>query len=107
MSAPIDLATQLHALADQVDHLKPGEVIGTLEKIKFEVWTNANSAPIAPPAPTVALDIDEVSKRTGMSKPWLYREARADRLPFARRIGRRLVFDEAGLTRWLARRTTR
>jgi excisionase family DNA binding protein len=39
-----------------------------------------------------------------MSRDWLYREARAGRLPFARRLGRRVVFDEAGLDRWLARR---
>jgi predicted DNA-binding transcriptional regulator AlpA len=43
----------------------------------------------------------------GMSVPWLYREARAGRLPFARRIGRRLVFDRAECTRWLARRPPR
>jgi predicted DNA-binding transcriptional regulator AlpA len=102
-----DLARQLHALADQLEHLKPGEVIGTLEKLKFEVWTGANSAPVAPAAPSTALDIDEVYRRTDMSKPWLYREARAGRLPFARRLGRRIVFDEAGLTRWLERRRTR
>jgi len=41
---------------------------------------------------------------TGMSRGWLYREARAGRLPFARRLGRRLAFDEAGLQRWLDRR---
>ena len=47
-----DLAAQLHALADQVDRLKPGEVIGTLEKIKFEVWTNAATVPIVSPEPS-------------------------------------------------------
>jgi excisionase family DNA binding protein len=102
-----DLAAQLHALADQVDRLKPGEVIGTLEKIKFEVWTNAATVPIVSPEPSTALGISEVSKRTGMSKPWLYREARAGRLPFARRIARRFVFDEAGLMRWLENRRAR
>jgi excisionase family DNA binding protein len=39
-----------------------------------------------------------------MSKDYIYREARAGRLPFARKHGRRLVFDEAGLQRWLERR---
>jgi excisionase family DNA binding protein len=104
MSDGHDIRAQLHALADQLEHLGPGEVIGTLEKLKFEVWSGATAAPIVPPAPSVALTVDEVMQRTGMSKPWLYREARAGRLPFARRLGRRLVFDEAGLTRWLERR---
>jgi excisionase family DNA binding protein len=102
-----DLARQLHALADQVDTLEPGQVIGELERLKFTLWMGATAAPVAQPAPSTALDIDEVVKRTGMSKPYLYREARAGRLPFARRIGRRIVFDEAGLTRWLERRRTR
>jgi excisionase family DNA binding protein len=102
-----DIRAQLHELADQLEHLKPGEVIGTLEKLKFEVWTGANSAPIAPPAPSAALDIDEVVRRSGVSKPYLYREARAGRLPFARRIGRRFTFDEAGLARWLEKRRPR
>lgn len=99
-----DLARQLHALADRLDTLQPGQVIGELERLKFTLWTGATAAPVAQPAPSTALDIAEVAKRTGMSRPWLYREARAGRLPFARRIGRRLSFDEVGLARWLARR---
>jgi excisionase family DNA binding protein len=102
-----DIRAQLHALADQLEHLRPGEVIGTLEKLKFEVWTGANSAPTAPPAPSTALTVDEVAARTGMSKPWIYREARAGRLPFARKLGRRFTFDETGLVHWLERRRAR
>ena len=61
----------------------------------------------AEPPETLAtrmLAVTETAARTGMSRGWLYREARAGRLPFARRIGRRSVFDEAGLNRWLTRR---
>jgi excisionase family DNA binding protein len=57
-----------------------------------------------PPGPSQALDVGDVAQRTGMSRGWLYREARAGRLPFARRLGRRVVFDEAALRRWLERR---
>src|SRR4029453_14151581 len=100
------LAAQLHALADQVEQLDVAEVLGKLEALRFTLWTTA-TAP-APPAttapPSRALDVEEVMRRTGMSKDWLYREARAGHLPFARRIGRRVVFDEAGLARWLERR---
>jgi excisionase family DNA binding protein len=96
-----DLAAQLHALADRLDTLEPGQVLGELERLRFAIWTGATAAPAAPPAPSTALGISEVHKRTGMSRAYLYRAARAGRLPFARRIGRRLVFDEAGLTRWL------
>ena len=48
------------------------------------------------------LTMDEVATRTAMSKSWLYRHAK--HLPFARRIGRKVLFDDAGLTRWLANR---
>jgi excisionase family DNA binding protein len=102
-----DLAAELHALADRLDTLERAQVIGELERLKFTLWTGANSAPVAPAAPSAALDIEEVMKITGMSKAWLYREARAGRLPFARRIGRRLLFDEAALMRWLARRPSK
>src|SRR5262249_13522273 len=44
------------------------------------------------------LDITEAAKRLGISKDWLYRHA--SELPFALRIGRRLVFDSVALERW-------
>lgn len=100
-----DLSAQLRALADRVDGLDPAQVVGELEALKFAVWTTAIAPPAPPPsAPSRGLDVAAVMKRTGMSKDCLYREAREGRLPFARRLGRRVVFDEAGLARWLDRR---
>jgi predicted DNA-binding transcriptional regulator AlpA len=63
----------------------------------------ARRARVADP-PGDALAVDQVVAATGMSRQWLYREARAGRLPFAGKIGRRITFDAAGLRRWLARR---
>ena len=107
-----DLAAQLHALADRLDSLAHEEVIGTLETIKSRVQCEmvcARLTAVAPSAPGAgaALDVDEVVKRTGMSKAWLYRTARSGQLPFARRIGRRIRFDELGLARWLEKRRAR
>ena len=59
--------------------------------------------PVAP-VPSRALAIADVLTQTGMSRSWLYREARAGHLPFARKMGTRVTFDAAGLARWLARR---
>jgi predicted DNA-binding transcriptional regulator AlpA len=106
--APLaDVPGRLRALADraEAEALGPGDLVGQLEALKFEVWTRAMQpeAP-APAGPSRGLDVAAVEERTGMSKDWLYREARAGRLPFARRLGRRVVFDQAGLTRWLERR---
>jgi hypothetical protein len=44
------------------------------------------------------LSADEAAARLGLSKVYLYRHT--DRLPFARRIGRRVVFSAKGLERW-------
>ena len=48
------------------------------------------------------LTIREAAERAGMSVDWFYRHARS--LPFARRIGRKRLFSEHGLNRWLATR---
>jgi predicted DNA-binding transcriptional regulator AlpA len=44
----------------------------------------------------------EAARRLGISKDWLYRNA--ERLPFAVRIGRRVLFSARGLERWNAQR---
>jgi predicted DNA-binding transcriptional regulator AlpA len=59
------------------------------------------SAP--PESSTGLLSADAAADRLGMSKVWLYRNAA--RLPFARKVGRSLRFDAAGIDRWLARRS--
>jgi predicted DNA-binding transcriptional regulator AlpA len=99
------LPERLHQLADQVEQLDVAEVLGRLEVLRVQLWTSATTpAPPAAPAPGRAIDIEAVKARTGMSLDWLYRQARKGRLPFARRLGRRVTFDAAGLERWLERR---
>ena len=101
-----DVADRLRQLADAVEgQLDVAQVLGELEVLRFRLWMSATSPPPPAAAPSRALDVAAVVERTGMSKDWLYREARAGRLPFARRLGRRVVFDKAGLDRWLDRRT--
>ena len=51
------------------------------------------------------LGIAEAAERLGVSKDFLYR--RAKRLPFTRRIGRRLLFSAQGLEAWNRRRAAR
>ena len=45
------------------------------------------------------LTVDEVVRRTGMSRDYIYRHANA--FPFTRRLGRSLRFSERGMLRWL------
>src|SRR5687768_14957748 len=51
------------------------------------------------------LSAEEAARRLGVSKDWLYRQAGS--LPFAVRIGRRLVFSARGLERWNQQRMGR
>jgi excisionase family DNA binding protein len=101
-----DLTAALHHLADQLgDGLDVAEALGQLEVVRVALWRQATApVPAAPAAPTRAVPLREVVARVGMSRDWIYRQARAGRLPFARRHGRRVVFDESAMVRWLKRR---
>lgn len=44
------------------------------------------------------LDAAEAARRLGISRDWLYKNR--DRLPFAVKLGRRVVFSARGLERW-------
>jgi excisionase family DNA binding protein len=48
------------------------------------------------------LDVEEAARRMGVSKDYLYRHQK--KFPFARRIGRKLLFSSVGLEKFLARR---
>jgi excisionase family DNA binding protein len=103
------LASLLQAL-DAASAAELPTLIGQLEAAKARAWARLTAPPMATHVSTgddAALDIVEVARRTGMSRQWLYRQARAGHLPFAKRLGRRLKFDPAGLARWMARRPSR
>jgi excisionase family DNA binding protein len=48
------------------------------------------------------LSIDEAAKRLGMSKSWVYKRRKS--LPFAYKLGSRIVFSAHGLERWIEHR---
>ncbi len=51
------------------------------------------------------LDAAEAARRLGISRDWLYKNR--DRLPFAVKLGRRVVFSARGLERWNRQRMSR
>jgi len=60
---------------------------------------SAEGAPVVAEATPIALvGVEEASKILGLSTSYLYRH-RAE-LPFARKIGTRLLFDRAGMAAW-------
>jgi excisionase family DNA binding protein len=63
----------------------------------------------APGTPRVNRNLSalEASQRSGVSTAYLYKQVKAGTLPFALRIGGRVLFDESGLERWIRQRRVR
>jgi predicted DNA-binding transcriptional regulator AlpA len=82
----------LAAFVDQLPADRLPEVIGRLAAAQARalarLTTPSREETRVSASDRAALDVAEVSRRTGMSVPSLYRQARAGHLPFARRIGR-------------------
>jgi excisionase family DNA binding protein len=74
-------------------------VLGELERAKAVLWARL-TAPSPPLGRT--LTVQEAAALIRHSPDWLYRNHA--RLPFARKVGRRVLVDEAALRRWLAAR---
>jgi len=49
------------------------------------------------------LTVAELSERLRCAPKTVYRRAGRGEFPFARRLGRKVLFSEQGLTKWLAR----
>jgi excisionase family DNA binding protein len=60
------------------------------------------ASPVVEARPDEMLDVEEAARRMGFSKDYLYRHQR--KFPFARKIGRKLLFSSVGLEKFLARR---
>jgi len=102
--------SDLRSLVEETPAPDLPQLIGDLEAARAAAWARL-TAPAADKQSDVSgqevrnLDITEAATRLGISKDWLYRHA--SELPFALRIGRRLVFDSAALERWNRRRVER
>jgi predicted DNA-binding transcriptional regulator AlpA len=93
----------LYSLVEATPAPELSRLIGDLEAAKAAAWarltaTPTDGRPAGPDPEARNLDIAEAAKRLGMSRDWLYRHA--SKLPFAVRIGRRVVFDSRALERW-------
>jgi hypothetical protein len=107
MSNRPDLAV-LEQLARAIPTEDVPALLGELERVKAIAWARlvTSGRPIDGSAPEDdrLMTAHEVHVRTSLSVAYVYRHA--DTLPFfARRVGRKVLFSEARLTRWLARRS--
>ena len=81
----------------------PTERAGLVVQLSARLATlGAGLVPDPAQQPERNLDVAEAAKRLGVSERYLYRNAK--RLPFARRVGRRLLFSECELSRYMAKR---
>lgn len=103
MTARPDVAA-LVADPTQVPLERIPEVIGELERAKAVLWSRLTSpVPVSQrAADDRLLSAQQVHEQTQLSVAWMYRHANA--LPFTRRVGRKVLFSQAGLTKWLATR---
>jgi predicted DNA-binding transcriptional regulator AlpA len=99
-----DALTALERAARSADLGQVPGLVGELERIRAIAWARLVSAPALPHSGSSdqLLTAQEVSSRTTLSVPWLYRHA--DALPFTRRLGRKVAFSEVGMAKWLATR---
>jgi excisionase family DNA binding protein len=75
--------------------------LGDLEEVRVTALARL-SIPTIRPQPDELLTVEETSKRMGISTDYLYRNHR--RLPFVRRVGRRLLFSSAGLDSYITKK---
>jgi excisionase family DNA binding protein len=82
-------------------------LVGDFEAARAAAWSRmlAPRALAADSAQDQNLSVEEAASRLGVSKDYLYRHA--DRLPFALRIGRKLLFSARGLEKWNAQKQRR
>jgi len=99
------LALELTTAIDQISPEDLPALLAALAAYLAQASAKLLAQPQAIPAlPDSAenLSVAEASRRLGVSVDWLYRNHK--RLPFTRRIGRRLLFSARGLDRWNSHR---
>jgi len=82
-------------------------VLGDLERLRATLWARltlpqSNGHGEASPDHDRLLDVKEAAAKLGASEDWLYRRSR--NLPFVIRIGRKVLFSQAGIERYIRQR---
>ncbi len=99
--APVDAAIRdgtPEELAQLLGGLVQREELARLRLRSGALATAGDGARAADQEPDENLDAAEAARRLGISRDWLYKNR--DRLPFAVKLGRRVVFSARGLARW-------
>jgi hypothetical protein len=95
------MRSELQSVLDSIRGLLPDELpklLGELEEARATAMLKL-SAPTPVPQHDELLDIEAAAARLGMSVDWLYDNH--SKLPFTRRIGRKLLFSSLGLDEYI------
>jgi predicted DNA-binding transcriptional regulator AlpA len=98
------MRVSLTAALNEARTLAPPELprlLGDLEEIRAVAIARLSS-PAIETRPDELLDVEQAAARLHVSQAYLYRSAR--RFPFARRIGRKLLFSSVGIDKYLSKR---
>jgi predicted DNA-binding transcriptional regulator AlpA len=76
------------------------ELLGALEQVRSTAWMRLNES-IAPVPEDRMLNARETAQRLGISVRYLYSIAHT--MPFARHMGKRIVFSSNGIEEYLRR----
>jgi excisionase family DNA binding protein len=96
-----ELLESVLQLANDLPRESLPEFLGELREVEVTALARLTQAQVpAPTGPDELVDVAEAARRLGVSKGYLYRHRE---LPFARRIGRKLLFSSAGISRYISR----
>jgi predicted DNA-binding transcriptional regulator AlpA len=90
------------ALRTVAEGLPAGTIVPTTREQILELLIDTDGGSSPPPTPEQLLGAEEVRRRLGVGKQWVYRNARQ---LGAVKIGRALKFSERGLARFIQRRS--
>lgn len=80
-------------------------LLGDIEEVRATAQARLNSgAAVLPSGPDRLMTVGEAKDRLGVSADYLYRNN--GRLPFTVRMGRKLLFSEAGIERYLRQQSS-
>jgi excisionase family DNA binding protein len=77
-------------------------LLGEIEEVRWTAMVRLTRPEIAQPVDDRLLTVEDASHRLGVSKDYLYRYSQE--LPFTKRIGRKLLFSNAGIDRYIRQR---
>lgn len=92
-------------LAQQLSADELPEFLGDIETVRVTAMSRISAPSATPQQPDRLLSADEAAARLGISKDYLYRHHAE--YPFARRIGRRVLFSSVGLESYIGQKRHR